>query len=77
MHILLDIIKFRRKLMLYLNTFISYNNIDYYYSLNNKMNAHHPKINFKDAVDKSQFNSYEPYKLIDDLLLILMFIMIM
>lgn len=49
----------------YLNTFISSNNIDYYYSLNNKMNAHHPKINFKDAVDKSSFNSYEPYKLID------------
>lgn len=48
----------------YLNSFISNNIIDYYYSLNNKMNSNHPNINFKKDVSKSNFIDLS-YKLID------------
>lgn len=49
---------------LYLNSFISNNIIDYYYSLNNKMNSNHPNINFKKDVSKSNFIDLS-YKLVD------------
>lgn len=48
----------------YLNSFISNNIIDYYYSLNNKMNSNHPNINFKKDVSKSNFIDLS-YKLVD------------
>lgn len=48
----------------YLNSFISNNIIDYYYSLNNKMNSNHPNINFKKDVSKSNFVDLS-YKLVD------------
>lgn len=48
----------------YLNSFISNNIIDYYYSLNNKMNSHHPTINFKKDVETSNFKDTS-YKLVD------------
>lgn len=48
----------------YLNSFISNNIIDYYYSLNNKMNSNHPNINFKKDVLKSNFIDLS-YKLVD------------
>lgn len=48
----------------YLNSFISNNIIDYYYSLNNKMNSNHPNINFKNDVSKSNFIDLS-YKLVD------------
>ena len=48
----------------YLNSFISNNIIDYYYSLNNKMNSNHPIINFKKDVETSNFKDTS-YKLVD------------
>lgn len=48
----------------YLNSFISNNIIDYYYSLNNKMNSNHPTINFKKDVETSNFKDTS-YKLVD------------
>ena len=48
----------------YFNSFISNNIIDYYYSLNNKMNSNHPTINFKKDVSKSNFIDLS-YKLVD------------
>lgn len=48
----------------YFNSFISNNIIDYYYSLNNKMNSNHPNINFKKDVSKSNFIDLS-YKLVD------------
>lgn len=48
----------------YLNSFISNNIIDYYYSLNNRMNSHHPTINFKKDIEASNFKDTS-YKLVD------------
>lgn len=48
----------------YLNSFISNNIIDYYYSLNNRMNSHHPTINFKKDIEVSNFKDTS-YKLVD------------
>lgn len=48
----------------YLNSFISNNIIDYYYSLNNRMNSHHPAINFKKDIEVSNFKDTS-YKLVD------------
>lgn len=48
----------------YLNSFISNNIIDYYYSLNNRMNSNHPTINFKKDVETSNFKDTS-YRLVD------------
>ena len=48
----------------YLNSFISNNIIDYYYSLNNRMNSNHPSINFKKDVEASNFKDTS-YRLVD------------
>ena len=48
----------------YINTFISNNLIDYYYSLNNRLNMKHPQINLdKDIVSLTSLDNHD-YKLV-------------